>query len=393
MSEVPRRTQQIGDFIQAPATDTMFSLGLGQPTPRLLPLDLVTKASASSLASVDPLLLQYNRAQGAIPFCEAVATLLSEHRDRAVDPASILMSNGNSQALDWVSSRLSAPGDLIFCEDPTYFLASKIFNDAGLKTHPIPVRADGMDLDALQQSLASGLRPRWLYCIPAHHNPTGVSLSRSKLQKLLELAAQYDFVVVFDDPYAQLHFGHTSLCALDHLDITPSEHWMRLGSFSKIFAPGLRLGWIEASPQLQSKLLGKGMLKSGGGLNPLAGAIVTQTIQDGTLQAHRNVIRATLKERAEAVQQAVAHSLPDCQLWPLQGGYFGWLVWPTGFPTRAFSRHCRSKGVHFLPGELTCVSETPAWTHAGRISLAFYEAAELQEAIALIGRCYEDFNG
>lgn len=369
----------------------MFSLGLGQPTPRLLPRDLIAKCSATYLASADPLLLQYNRSKGAIPVCQRVAEFLSAHRNRAVDPESIVMSNGNSQALDWVASTLSAPGDLIFCEDPTYFLASNIFDDARLRVHPIPIRADGIDLEVLAQTLADGLRPKWLYCIPVHHNPTGVSLSPTKVQRLLGLAREYDFLVVFDDPYAQLHFADQPLCALDKLGIAPDSHWIRLGSFSKIFAPGLRLGWVEASPEHQSKLLGKGMLKSGGGLNPLAGAVVTQAIQEGALAAHRDRVRQALEERAEAVTQAAGTHLPDCKLWPLEGGYFGWLEWPQGFDARAFSRHCKAKGVHFLAGELTCVDKTPFWTHAGRISLSFYEAQELSEAIALIGQCYQDF--
>lgn len=385
------KTQQSGEFIQAPTSDAMFHLGLGQPSPRLLPMQIVAQSSKTYLASADPLLLQYNRAQGATSVRQRIAELLTAHRTRAVDHESLVMSNGNSQALDWVASTLSTPGDLIFCEDPTYFLASKIFDNAGLRVHPIPVQADGIDLDTLEHALATGLSPKWLYCIPAHHNPTGVSLSSTKMVKLLELAKRHGFFVVFDDPYAQLHFNDRSHCALDHLELSPDEHWLRLGSFSKIFAPGLRLGWIEASTEMQSRLLAKGMLKSGGGLNPLAGAVVSQAIASGALQSHRDLVRNALKERANCVRDAVQKHLPDCKLWPLEGGYFGWLEWPTGFNARAFSRHCKANGVHFLAGELTCVGQTPHWTHAGRISLSFYEAEELQEAIERIAKSYAEF--
>lgn len=388
---MPPKSHQTGDFVQAQAGPELYSLGLGQPTPRLLPQAIVAE-SASALAQIDPLFLQYNRSDGAQSLRRSIAHLVQSHRNRPIDPESLLISNGNSQAVDWVATTLSSAGDTIVCENPTYFLAASIFHDAALKVHPVKVDAQGLDVTQLEADLKSGLRPKWLYCIPAHHNPTGVSLGPERVLALIELARRFDFLVVFDDPYTQLHFGASSFCALDQVELDPAAPWIRLSSFSKIFAPGLRLGWIEAPTPVKAQLLRRGMLKSGGGLNPVSGAIVSRAIESGALEQHRDLIRAALQQRAQVVQQTLATEMPDCRLWPVSGGYFGWLQWPEGFDARAFARHCKTQGLHFLAGELACIDESDKRRNFGRISLSFYEAEELREAMVLMGRCYREFS-
>lgn len=385
------QTVQTGNYVQAIAGEKTFSLGLGQPSPRLLPLEIVGKHAAKLQNAQDPLLLQYNRGDGALDLRCTLANLLSARRSHPVKPDTLLTSNGNSQALDWLARGISSPGDHIISEDPSYFLASKIFRDTRLQIHSVPMDENGLNVAALFSSLRSGLRPKWLYCIPAHHNPTGVNLSRERLYELVDLAHRYNFLLVFDDPYAWLSFDEEKACALDELTMDDDAHWIRLGTFSKIFAPGLRLGWIEAPPRVREKLLNLGMLRSGGGLNPIAGALMRETIESGALEEHRRLVVKTLAERAHALTEAVQMHLPDATLWPVSGGYFGWIEWKAGFDARRFARYCKERGVHFLAGELASNHPNKTWTHCGRVSVSFYEKDELRAAIELMGQCYRSF--
>lgn len=384
-------TQQRGNYVQAQADETSFHLGLGQPSPRLLPLDEVRKSSAEFLEGADPLLLQYNRAAGATSLRAEIAKWLSETRQTKVSPDNLVVSGGNSQALDWVSCSLSTPGDRVFSENPSYFLAAQIIRGASLDLLSIPVTSEGICTQSLEMKLNAGMLPRWVYCIPTHHNPTGVNLSRARLDKLLALSEKHDFLVVFDDPYAQLHFGEQSHSVLDEAGALEGGNWLRLGSFSKIFAPGLRLGWIEASSKIQEALLSRGMMRSGGGLNPLSGAIVEQALRSGRLQSHCKKIRHTLSGRHTALREAQEKLLPSAKLWPLSGGYFAWLELENGFPTREFSRYCREHGLLFLAGELCCPDAKEKWSHALRISLSFYEEEELRAAMERMAKLVSTF--
>lgn len=386
-------TQQRGNYVQAQADETSFHLGLGQPSPRLLPLEEVRQSSAEFFEGADPLLLQYNRAAGAQSLRAAIAQWLGQARGHNVSPDSLVVSGGNSQALDWVSSSLSAPGDRVFSENPSYFLAAQIIRGAGLEIQSIPITGEGICTRSLEEKLNAGIVPRWVYCIPTHHNPTGVNLSRARLDKLLALSDKHDFLVVFDDPYSQLHFGEQNYSVLDEAGALRSGNWLRLGSFSKIFAPGLRLGWIEASSKIQEGLLSRGMMRSGGGLNPMSGAIVEQALRSGRLQNHHKKIRQALAGRHTALREAQEKLLPSAKLWPITGGYFAWLELESNFPTRDFARYCRERGLIFLAGELCCPDGKEKWSHALRISLSFYEEEELRAAVERLAELKNRFGG
>ena len=224
---------------------------------------------------------------GSNPGPEALRTAIAERaatrEGLALCADDVLVSGGNSQALGQVMTLLTDPGDVVFVECPTYNLALGIIADHPVDVVGVPLDAEGLDVDALESAIrevrASGRRPRLLYTVPTFHNPAGVSLSAPRRLRLLELARREDLVLVEDDVYRELAYEGEAPPALRALD--PAAPVVRLGSFSKSLAPGLRLGWIDAPPALRERLSADGVLESGGCVSQFSAHLVAALLAAG----------------------------------------------------------------------------------------------------------------
>ena len=183
----------------------VINFGIGQPSPDLLPVKLIREATDDFLKQAHPLELNYGERQGDSRFRDSLADFLGRHYDTEIDPDSLFVSGGNSQALDFVCGAFSRPGDTIFVEEPTYFLAHRIFADHGLKVVGIPMDRHGLRIDALRERLREH-DPALLYTIPSYHNPTGLCMSAARRHRLVELSQEHGFVIAADEVYQLLHY-------------------------------------------------------------------------------------------------------------------------------------------------------------------------------------------
>ena len=197
---------------------------------------------------------------------------------------SLLLTAGISQALDFVCGRFTQPGDTIFVEEPTYPYSFPIFRDHGLKVVGVPLDGSGMDLGKFEQLLAQH-HPKLVYTIPSFHNPTGQTLALERRERLVELSRKHGFVIAADEVYQLLHHGTPPPASFGTL--AERGNVVSLGSFSKILAPGLRLGWIQANPELMQKMLAQGALVSGGNFNHFASHVVRQLMESGRTRHFR----------------------------------------------------------------------------------------------------------
>lgn len=386
------QTQQLGPYPQTQADGTTINLGLGQPCPRLLPLDLLREAAAHALGpSADPLVLQYGIIAGYSGFREALAQLLSRRYEAPVAADQLVVTGGISSALSMVAEVFAPPGRPVVCSDPTYFLARGIFESQGLTTVGIAVDEHGLDVDALAQRLAEGLRPSLLYCMPSFHNPCGVELSAARARRLVELAQRYDFVIAADEPYVMLHSGPTPPASLTRFD-EGRGRVLSLGSFSKILGPGLRLGWVHGEPELLDRFCAHGALCSGGGLNPLVSALVHRVIETGALDQHIDRLRAELTTRRSALVEALREHLPGVDVPSPAGGYFVWLRLPASIDTVELWEHATTAhAVGFTPGTRCAVDRD--LSHHLRVCFAFYEPDELREGARRLAAAIDSYEG
>jgi DNA-binding transcriptional MocR family regulator len=295
-----------------------------------------------------------------------------------------MLTGGMSQALDFVCGRLARPGDVVFVEEPTYPYSCPIFRDHGLEVVGVPIDSGGMDIGRLEQLLTQH-RPRLVYTIPAFHNPTGRVMESARRKRLAALSREHDFVVVADEVYQHLYHGDRPPASFGTL--IGAGNVLALGSFSKILAPGLRLGWLQASPALMQTLLASGALVSGGNFNHFTSHVVRTLLESGELTAFVARLRTSYAERAQAMDAALTRHLSGVARWTRPGGgYFFWLELPEGASAAAIEPRARAAGTGFLPG--SACSTTGGLGHCLRLSFAHYSVADIHEGIARLKRAF-----
>jgi DNA-binding transcriptional MocR family regulator len=374
------KTQRTVTFDGAPAPG-VINFGVGQPSADLLPVDVIKAASEDFLATAAPLELNYGERQGDAGFRAVLAEFLSKNYKHPVSPGELFVTGGNSQALDFICSQLARPGDTVFIEEPTYFLAHQIFADHGLKMVGIPVDEDGMRTDALIEQLGQH-NPVMLYTIPSFHNPGGQTMSHERRIKLAELSQEHEFLVVSDEVYQLLHYFKEPPPALGTM--TGSGKILSLGSFSKIMAPGLRLGWIQTSNDLMERLLGTGVINSGGSFNHFTSHVMRHAIEMGLQQEVLEELRATYRRRVEAMDEALHEHLDGLAHWRRpDGGYFFWLELEAGADAGALRKLAADYRTGFQPGEVFSCEH--GLKNCLRLSFAHYGQDDIREGIARLG--------
>lgn len=360
----------------------VINFGVGQPSPDLLPVDLIRAATEDFLARAHPLELNYGERQGDLGFRSALADFLTTGYQFPVKPESLFVTAGNSQALDFVCGRFAKPGDTVFVEEPSYFLAHQIIADHGLKIVGIPIDKQGLRIDALVKKLESH-HPALLYTIPSFHNPGGQTLTEQRRQDLARLSLEHDFLVVADEVYQLLHYFEPPPPAMGTM--TDSGNILSLGSFSKIMAPGLRLGWIQTSRELMTQLLESGVINSGGSFNHFTSHIMRHAMEMGLQQSWLDKLRISYRRRVETMDSALHEHLGGRATWKKPGGgYFFWLELDQALDTAALKTRAAEFRTGFQPG--TVFSCEAGLTNFLRLSFAHYNEEAISEGVARLGR-------
>ena len=364
-------------FEGAPPAGTI-NFGIGQPSADLLPVDLVRQASELFFDGAQPFDLNYGVLQGDERFLESLAGFLSAGYGKAATSKELFVTGGNSQGLDLVSSVYASPGDTVFVEEPSYFLAFQIFRDHGLKIVGIPMDDDGLRVDALEQALADH-KPAFLYTIPSYHNPGGQCTTEARRHRIIELANEHDFLVVADEVYQFLYYNAAPPPAYGTM--ADSNRVVSLGSFSKILAPALRLGWIQTSESLRSRLMAGGYINSGGSVNHISSLIVRQAIDNGSLDAHVRKLRKVYGGRLAAMDDALHEHFDGIAEWRRpDGGYFFWLRFDESVDTTPLRKKAPGLETGFQAGA-TFSTKGQFHNHV-RLCFAHYDERDIRERIA-----------
>lgn len=357
-------------------SDTCIDLAIGQPDPDLLPVDFFQGLSASHEV------LAYGAERGLPALLEALAAWLTQQLGVVVDEATLMATNGSSNALDMMCTQFARPGDVVLVEDPTYFIARRLFQEHGLRVISVPMDNHGVCPAALARQIAEH-KPAFFYTVASFHNPSGITTSLSRRQAVIDLARQTNCLVVSDDIYQLLYFDQPPPLPLPCLDTHAPV--VSIGSFSKILAPGLRLGWIQANARVLKRLTTSALLDSGGGLNPFTAAMVVPLLKDGRLSAHLEMLRQCYRARSQTLLQTLHESsqVPKVVSEP-RGGFFQWLACPGIVLTDKLVGDARALGVGFLPGSRCSDSSEAA--SAMRLCFAFYDESALRTAAQRLGQ-------
>jgi DNA-binding transcriptional MocR family regulator len=355
---------------------------VGQPSADLLPLALLENASARYFKGAQPLELNYGERQGDIRFRTALADFLNAAPGCSATPESLLLSGGISQALDFLCGIFTRPGDTVFVEEPSYPYSFPIFRDHGLNLVPVPLDDEGINLGQFEALLAAH-RPKLVYTIPSFHNPTGRTLDQARRERLVALSREYGFIIVADEVYQLLYHGAPPPPSFGTM--VEQGNVLSLGSFSKILAPGLRLGWIQAGTELMRRLCASGALVSGGNFNRFTSHLVSGLMECGELAGFVTELRSSYAARAEAMDQALRRHLDGIANWQKpEGGYFFWLNLPRGADAADYEAAARDAGTGFLRGAACTTSG--GLQQCLRLSFAHYRVPDIHEGIARLGQ-------
>ncbi len=362
---------------QADVARDVIDLGVGHPSPSLLPMGALREAADRRLSDGDTTLLQYGFEQGDGNFRLALARFLSVRYSAGVGPEELFVTGGASQALDLICTIQTRPGDLVLVEQPSYFLALRIFSDHNLEVKSLPTDDEGLDVGALEKTLAHK-KPVLLYTVPTHQNPSGTTLSQNRRLRLVELSREHDFLIVADEVYHLLSYGSAPPSPFGNL--TELGNVLSLGSFSKILAPGLRLGWIQSTPERLQPLVTCGLLDSGGGLNPFTSALVHSFLESGRQSRHLDMLRTVYGKRLAAMSSALRGQLGGLvRFREPDGGFFFWLSLPADMDARKLHPVAYEHKIGFMPGPR--FSGGSGLENCLRLSFSYYEAQELSEGV------------
>lgn len=358
----------------------------GQPDPDLLPVDAMRRAPTAAFDAFGSDLLAYGAPEGAWPLLGWIRDRVESRERVTVGLEECIGTGGNSDAIDQVCTLFTQPGDIVFVESPTYHLGLRILRDHHLDLRPVPMDGDGLRVDVLAAELAQlageGRRARMLYTIPTFHNPTGVNLSADRRRAVVELAAAHDLLILEDDVYRELAYDGAAPPSL--FSLAPRGTVIRMGSFAKSLAPGLRLGWVNCSAAQGRTFAEGGLRDSGGAPNFTAAMMVAALCRSGDFDTHGERLRAAYRERRDALAAALVASLPEgCRFATPGGGYFIWVTLPASVDAEALLARADAFKVSFIPGGRLTIGG--GGEHALRLSFALMKPPQLAEGARRLG--------
>lgn len=371
-------------FIQCTAEPDVVDLGWGHPAPWALPGAEWAAAVGQAVARYGWKALTYGYAAGPEPFIGWLCDRLSVVDRRRPAPGEVFATAGTSHALELVCSLLLRPGDTVLVEPWTYHLALRIFADHGVRVLAVPADDDGVRPEEtarfIESLRAAGVRVPLLYLVPTYANPTGRSLPADRRAAVVRHLAG-EVTVVEDDTYREISFGGAppSLWSLD-------GRVVRISSFSKSVAPGLRLGYITAAVEFVDRLVDRGMVDSGGCVNHTNALAMAEFGDSGAYERHIAAIRAGYAAQRDALVNRLRDALPDAGVDAPDGGWFLWMRLPAAYAPERFLAVAQDEGVAFLPGSLFSPTREPS--RYVRLSYSMYDPERLEAGASRLVRAW-----
>jgi 2-aminoadipate transaminase len=330
-----------------PEGGNAISFDSGYAYPGIFP-DL-TVAATRALTAFRPESLQYGTPLGMLAMRNWIAGYLRDDGAN-VDVHNIIVVNGAKQGLDLICRALTDEGDAIVVTGPTYFTAIPIFRSFGLEFVEVPQDAEGLDVAVLAERLAqrraAGKQsPKFIYDVPDFHNPSGITMSLARRRALLEIADANGIAVIEDSPYRRLRYEGATLPSLKSLDRNGIV--LALGTFSKLIAPGLRIGWVCGDPDVITRLA---RLKSDGGTSPMTQRLILEFLLAGGLEPHIERARTVYALHRDLMIAQLERELPEASFVRPHGGYYLWLTLPEGSDSAALAERAYDAGVSAIAG-------------------------------------------
>src|SRR4051812_38772555 len=380
------KSSAMRDLMAITERPEVISLAGGLPDTSTFPPESLAALLAHVAAESTARALQYGPTEGMAAATDCIEQVMAAE-GTPVDPQDVLITTGGQQVIDLVCKTLIDPGDVIVAEAPTYPGAVPAFCAYEADVVQIPMDADGMQIDALEETLdrleGEGRRPKFIYTVPTFQNPAGVTMSLPRRRRLVEVAHEREILILEDNPYGLLRFEGEPLPTL--LSIDRGQFVVYLGTFSKILSPGLRLGWAVAPRPVRDKM---NMGKQGADLcsSSLSQLFVTTYFEERRWEDYLGELRDLYGIRRDVMLDALAEHFPPEATWTRpQGGLFVWATLPDYIDTTdLLARALEERNVAFVPGRAAYVDGRGG--SSMRLNFSGVHEDDIREGIRRIGQ-------
>ena len=325
----------------------VISFAGGLPAPESFPIEEMKQVSVKVLEEQGGSALQYSTTEGYAPLRGLIAKRMN-NSGIDIKPDQILITNGSQQGLDFSGKLFINEGDVVICESPSYVGALNAFRAYMPKFVEVSMDDEGMIMEDLEKALIENPKAKFIYVVPTFQNPTGRTMSIERRRKLVQLAAEYKIPIIEDNPYGELSFEDTDIPPIKHFDTEGIVIY--LGTFSKTFCPGLRIGWVAASPEILRKYV---LAKQGADLqaNTMSQIELYKFTEMFDFDAHVERVRNIYKSRRDAMLNTMEKEFPsNIKYTHPNGGMFTWVELPEGIDAADILKKSLEYKVAFVPG-------------------------------------------
>ena len=364
-------------------------LSAGHPAHDLLPIaDIQNALDAAWGQPTVAQMFNYGDEQGNRRLIDFLVERLNRDESLNISRDYLMIAGGSTWGVNMITRHLTQAGDLILVDAPSYRDALHIFRDSRLEMAAAPVDDDGAVVEAMERKLqackAMNRLPKFYYVVPNFQNPSGITVSQARREAIVALSQSYGFVILEDDVYRDIRF--TDRLPPSFYALAQGKNVLRLGSFSKTLAPGMRIGWLIAEPDRIQSFTGSGLLRMGGGANPFTAKIIADYCLSGAWEAHVQWLRTRYQARRDTALNALRAAMPASVRWTQpEGGYFIWLTLPESVSVDDLEPLAKSHGVYFAAGKGFFVHPADGRHHI-RLSYSFAPRKDMERGIEILGR-------
>ena len=360
----------------------VISLAGGNPAPESFPVEEIKKIAAQILENEPVTALQYGVSEGFPLLRELVKQRLSEKFGIGKDTDDLIIVSGAQQGADLATKALINEGDGVVCEEPSFIGCLNTFRTYKAKLYGVPMNNEGMDVDKLEQVLKENKNIKMIYTIPTFQNPSGITSSLAVRKRILELAVQYNVVILEDNPYGELRFAGEDVPTIKSMDTTGNVIY--IGSFSKVFAPGVRLAYIMFDKGIAEKIV-VGKQATDVHTNNLSQMLAAYYMRDYDMDVAIEKSRKLYQHRCNYMLECMDRYFPDCVTYTRpEGGIFIWVTLPDGMDSGALFKEAVEQKVAFVPGN-AFMTDLDKPCNAFRLNYSTMPDDKIEQGIKLLG--------
>ena len=373
----------IREIFKYAADPEVISLSAGNPAPEAFPAKEIAEISAKIFSENPIAALQYSVTEGYSPLRQAVGSFMNEKYNIGSDDDELIITSGAQQVMDLVTKSTVNEGDTVICEAPSFIGSLNSFRSYNARLCGIPLESDGMDIECLEKALQTEKNVRFIYIIANFQNPSGVTTSIEKRRRIYELAKKYGVMILEDNPYGELRIKGEDVPSIKSFDTDGKVVYA--GSFSKILAPGMRLGFVIAPKEIVQKMI---VCKQGEDVhtNIWAQMVAHRFMTEYDFEGHLEMIRSVYRKKAQLCTELLDRYLVPNKIsyQPIEGGLFIWCRLPEGADMTAFCKEAVKRKVCVVPGNAFLTDESEQ-SSCFRINFSTPTDEQLTKGIQILG--------